>query len=163
MEEWVLIEDFPDYGISSLGRVRNEFTRRVLSLHNNGGDVMQVVIRRDKKNHARAVAKLVALAFLDPPPDDDYVAMQIDGDYQNNRAENLVWKERWYAQARTKQRKRTRPVDPRPVLEVRTGVVFENALEAAKELDGLENLVILTAQNKHGATYLRSAWRFVEY
>lgn len=37
MERWITIENHPDYEVSSLGRVRNSRTGRILSTHLNNG------------------------------------------------------------------------------------------------------------------------------
>lgn len=159
MEVWLPVEEFPGYEVSSHGRVRNDSTQRILGMYDNGGGTLQVVMRRERKNNARAVHKLVAEAFLDLPPE-DHVPIHLDGNWLNNHVDNLQWKPRWFAFKRTRQLNRTRPRDPRPVLEVKTGRVYDNALVCAKEIGGLEELVISTAQSRTGATYLGSAYQF---
>lgn len=160
MEEWAPIDGFDNYEVSDDGRVRNSRTDRVLRLQDNGHGVMVAYLRRGGKTIVRSVARLVAEAFLDPAPD-DASPMHLDFDLTNNRAENLVWKPRWFAIKMTRQNKRIFPVDRRPVRMNKTGVVFENALECAKTIGGLEELVIITAQNRYGATYLGSTFDFV--
>lgn len=160
MEEWLEIEDFPGYEVSSEGRIRNGNTGLLLGIHDNGHGVKQVVMRRDGRNNARAVHKLVALAYLDPAPD-DCVPIHLDGDWNNNAVDNLDWKPRWFAVKRTLQNKRTTPNDDRPVRFVKTGEVYDNSLECARDIGGFEDLVILTAQNRYGATYLGSLIEFV--
>lgn len=160
MEEWLIIEAFPAYEVSSQGRVRNKSTENILGIYDNGHGVMQVVMRRDLHSFARAVNRLVANAFLDPAPD-DCVPMHIDGDWGNNTADNLRWKPRWFAIKQTMQNKRIVPRDSRRVRMMKTGVVYENALECARELGGLEEVVILTAQSQHWTTYLGSAIEFI--
>lgn len=160
MEEWRDIEEFPSYEVSNMGSIRNIDTGQRLGIYENGSGYLQVVLRRDFKNHARAVHRLVAEAFLDPAPE-DCVPIFIDGDHHNTRDTNLMWKPRWFAVKRTMQSKRTIPMDDRPILMVKTEEIFDNALECAKAIGGLEELVLITAQNKHGATYLGSEFKFV--
>lgn len=160
MEQWVQIEDFPGYEVSNLGKVRNEHTGYELGLYDNGRGFKQVVMQRDKRNNARAVHKLVANAFLDPAPE-GCVPMHVDRDRDNNTVDNLEWKPLWFVVKHTAQSRQTEPTDHRQILQVKTGVVFENALECARAIGGLENLVILTAQSKFGATYKGSAYQFL--
>lgn len=161
MEHWNEIEDFPGYEVSDTGRVRNR-SGHILATGLNGHGTLQVIMFRDGRNHARGVAKLVATYFLDPPPwDQKYAVIQVDGDHRNCSADNLEWKPYWFANRRTRQANQTVPRDSRRVHCVNTGVVYENALECAKEIGGLEDLVILTAQNQHGATYLGRAFQFL--
>ena len=161
MEAWLPIEEFPGYEVSSYGRVRNEDTGHVLGVYDNGHGVRQVVMRRNRHPTARAVHRLVATAFLHPPPFEDSVPMHIDGDWGNNAADNLIWKPRWFAVKHTRQAKQEAPRDTRPIRMIKTMRVYPNALECAKDIGGLESLVLLTAQNRHGARYMGSAFEFV--
>lgn len=161
MEEWTAIEDFPDYEVSNRGRIRNASSGRVLGTYDNGHGVTQVVMRRGGRAHARAVHRLVASAFLHPAPHEDAVPMFINGDWSDIRPENLIWKPRWFAMKHTCQSKRTAPRDTRPVRMIKTMKEYNNSLECAKDIGGLEELVILTAQNRHGATYMGSAFEFI--
>ena len=159
MEEWVPIEDFPGYEVSDLGHIRNASTLRILGIYDNGHGVMQVVVRRDGRNHARAVHRLVANAFHGPEPR-DYVPLHIDGDTNNNASDNLVWKPRWFALSQTRQRKRKDPVDNRKIHMLKTNEVFDNALECAKAIGGLEDMVLIAAQTAN-TTYMGSQFAFI--
>lgn len=155
------IEDFPPYEVSEQGRVRNGDTGRELGTYDNGHGIRQVVIRRNTRNVARAVHRLVADAFLDPAPD-DCVPMFRDGDRTNICPENLVWKPRWFAVKWTRQGNQTHPRDLRRVRMVRTGVIYENSLECARAIGGLEELVLLTAQSRWETTYMGSRFDFID-
>lgn len=160
METWRDIWDFPPYQISDHGGVRNGNTGRVLGTYDNGHGILQVVLRRGGRNNARAVHRLVAEAFLDAPPDyDDYVPIFKDVD-QGICPGNLEWRTRSFAIQWTLQRKRTIPHDRRRVRHVRSGVVYPNALECAKAIGGLEDLVLLTAQSRWETTYMGSRFEF---
>lgn len=159
MEEWAPIEGFENYEVSDEGRIRNENSGHILKQFPNGHDIIQVVMYRDGKNHARAVHKLVAHAFTEVGPEGT-VPMHRDGDKRNCRADNLEWKDRWFVHKLTMQRKRTVPRDPRGILMLSTGVVYPNALVCANEINGLEELVLITAQNPHRATYMGSQFEF---
>lgn len=160
LEQWKPIESFPGYEVSDEGRIRSEHSNRCLGIYDNGHGVLQVVLRRDGSNHARAVHRLVAHAFLDPAPDETVVPIFLDRDRTNCRADNLEWRPRWFATKLTRQLKRTVPRDDRRILFVKTGVVYANALECANDLGGLEDLVLLTAQNRWGTTYKGSVIEF---
>lgn len=160
MEHWRTIEDFPSYEVSDRGGIRRGDSGRVLGTYDNGHGIRQVVIRRDNRSYARAVHRLVAEAFLDPAPE-DCVPMFRDGDWNNIHPDNLVWKTRSFAVQWTLQGKRTIPRDNRRVLHVKSGVLYNNSLECAKDLGGLEDLVILTAQSLWQTTYMGSRFEFV--
>ena len=159
MVEWRIIDEFPDYEVSDEGQVRNISTQQMLGIFDNGNGVLQVVLTKNKKKWARAVHRLVANAFLDLPPV-GYVPIFLDGDRTNLSASNLEWKPRWFAVKRTLQAKRVIPMDDRPIIMLKTEEIYPNALECAKAIGGLEELVLITAQNRHGATYMGSQFEF---
>lgn len=161
MEQWKEIPEFPGYEVSDQGQVRNGSTLRILSLHANGRGFIQVTLRRDFNNHIRAVHKLVACAFMDWGPEGT-VPIHINGDRRDNTVGNLDWKPLWFALARTQQRNRKAPRDPRPIRALKTGVIFENALHAANELDGLEDEVLKAAQYGPPTTYKGTTFEFVK-
>jgi len=164
VEHWLPIEDFPSYEISSEGRVRNVDTDHILSIHPNGRGIYQVVMYRDGRPNARAVHKLVANAFVETESRNyrgDDVPVHIDGDRSNNCADNLMWKPLWLAMQRTRQRNRVRPIDNRPVMVVDTGDIYENSLECARAIDGLEELVLNTAMAGPTTTYMGLRIEFV--
>lgn len=162
MEDWAEIDGFPPYEVSSEGRVRNGHTGRLLGIYDNGHGILQVVLRRDGRNHARAVHRLVAEGFDGPSPS-DMVPIFVDGDRSNTAYENLVWKTRSFAVQWARQGSRYQPRDNRRVRHVRTGIVYDNALECAKAIGGLEDLVLLTAQSLWETTYMGSRFEFVRY
>jgi hypothetical protein len=93
----------------------------------------------------------VALAFLDNPSDIFDTPIQIDGDPANCRADNLMWRPRWYAVLYKKQFEKEgryeNPIDS-PVHAVNEGERFSNSLEAACRYGLLEREVVLSILNK---------------
>lgn len=85
MELWKEIDDM-DYEVSSQGRVRHKYTKRVrkLELHDN----RYLRIKLHKKNYR--VHRLVGLYFI-PNPDNKPEINHIDGNKQNNHIDNLEW------------------------------------------------------------------------
>lgn len=91
VEEWRTTPVKEGYEVSSLGRVRNRRTGRVLVLSHYGGQRKQgylgTHLGRDTKVHIHV---LVCLAFHGPrPPGLD--AAHNNGNYFDNRATNLRW------------------------------------------------------------------------
>lgn len=87
MEEWRTLKAFEMYEVSSLGRVRNKRTGRILQAGLSGGRPI-VGLRRDGETHMRMVSQLVASEFLDGHRPGRYVGHG-DNDLQNNDAANL--------------------------------------------------------------------------
>ena len=86
MTEWKLINEFPDYEVSTLGEVRNRMTMQVLRQVKSGG-YMQVII---EGKYRRYVHRLVATAFI---PNDDNLPQvnHKDENKTNNNVDNLEW------------------------------------------------------------------------
>lgn len=84
-----------------------------------------------------------------------------DDDRTNLMASNLEWKTRSFAIQWTIQSKRSIPRDSRRVRHIRSGVIYPNALECAKDLRGLEDLVLLTAGSLWPTTYMGSHFEFM--
>ena len=95
MEIWEDIEEFPNYQVSNLGRVRStkSDTIKVLKpgkVPSSGNFYNFVILRKDNRNVNRYVHRLVGQAFLPNP----MLKPQIDHINRNsldNRVENLRW------------------------------------------------------------------------
>lgn len=86
-EEWKTISDFPSYEVSSLGRVRNWTTNRILSPGNAKG-YLYVHLTLNKKVYARRVNRLVAAAFITPDIE-GFDVEHVNTIRSDNRASNL--------------------------------------------------------------------------
>lgn len=85
MERWIVIEDHPNYEVSSCGRVRNRKTGRIMTTHINNGFER---IKLDGKMHY--VHRLVVKAFYDCPYA-DFTVDHANGDKLDNHVYNLEW------------------------------------------------------------------------
>ena len=90
-EYWRMISGYENYEISSVGRVRNTKTVRVLKPSDNGDGYYQVSLyKHGKPKKFFKLHRLVAEAFLENPHDLECVDHR-DGDKLNNNYENLRW------------------------------------------------------------------------
>lgn len=85
MERWIVIEDHPNYEVSSCGRVRNRRTGRILVPQLNKG-----YERVNLDGQHCYIHRLVAIAFYDSH-DTSLQINHIDGDRRNNNVYNLEW------------------------------------------------------------------------
>lgn len=96
MEFWRAIEDYPDYEVSHLGRVRRVTRARnapagaLLSTNARRNGYPSVDLCRAGIKRTLLVHRLVATAFLGQPAAGQIVNHR-NGDRQNNRVENLEW------------------------------------------------------------------------
>lgn len=90
MEIWLPIEDYPNYEVSSEGRVRNIKAGKILKQQINHNGYNCLTLRKDKVQYNARVHRLVADAFYDGDHRDLDVN-HIDGNKTNNFIGNLEW------------------------------------------------------------------------
>ena len=110
-EEWRTIFEFPNYQISSLGRVYNIRRDRLMSVScTNHGHAKIKLTDFDGTQHTRSVALLVASSFVEAPNLLCDQVIMLDGDLTNLDAQNLAWRPQWFAWRYTRQLKEDQPV-----------------------------------------------------
>jgi hypothetical protein len=92
-EYWKTIEEYSDYEISSIGRVRNNKGRILKDFTNDGYKEIKLVHHTTKKRKISKIHRLVALAFL--PRD----LFKNEVNHKNkirsdNKVDNLEWTDR---------------------------------------------------------------------
>lgn len=93
MEEiWKTIEDYPDYMISSMGRVKSLWygKEKIMKLRNDSDGYVLINFHKNKKQITFKVHRLVAQAFIPNPENKPYID-HINTDRTDNRVENLRW------------------------------------------------------------------------
>ena len=147
-EQWTPIEEFDNYSVSNFGRVRSNWSERILSTYANQSGLVQVgLMFRGVQKH-RSVPLLVARAFIPQPSGPFDTPINLDGDRYNNHVDNLVWRPRWFAIKYNKQFKE--PYEnhiPVPIQDFKTGEITENSLECAKRYGVLEQEVVMAVIN----------------
>jgi hypothetical protein len=149
-DDWRPVEGFPGYSINPLGQVSRDSTGRLLVPRYNQYGVPYVGLMREWQQCIRSLPKLVARAFLPRPSEIFDTPVQIDGDRSNCRADNLMWRPRWYAVLYNRQFEDGRydhPIDA-PVRAINEGEKFPNSLAAACRYGLLEREVVLSVVNR---------------
>lgn len=149
-EEWRPVIGFPDYEVSNLGRVFNKVTERYMVPQKNQQGILNVGISRDKVQHKRSLARLVANAFLQPleTPTTFDTPIHLDGDLTNCRVDNLMWRPRWFAVKYHKQFRNNQRGFLVPIEEIHTGEQFETSWDAATKYGLIDKEIRVAAINR---------------
>lgn len=156
MEEWCVVQGFPSYSVSNLGRVRSDIafrngnSGRILELSKNTRGIVYVGMMQNGVQHKRSVALMVAHAFVFTARSHTFTTpINLDGDRENNAADNLMWRPRWFARQYFDQfRGKPHARIPRPIVEVKTEEVYENSWVAALTHGLLDVEIFETVRNK---------------
>lgn len=134
IEAWRPIPDFPDYKISSLGRVMNLRTERIMRVSRTNYGHLKITLAAEwpRERFTRSVAQLVAEAFVEPPTSLCDTVVVLDGDLTHVAASNLAWRPGGFAwhYARQLNVRQPRQFEILPVVNTRTGVVYESMVQA---------------------------------
>lgn len=91
------IPQFPDYAVSSLGRVKNVHTERDMRINLNTRGIPIVGMMFNGQQYKRSVPLLVAQAFLESPIHESFDSViHLDTDRTNCAASNLMWRPHWF-------------------------------------------------------------------
>lgn len=148
--DWEEIEEFPGYSVHCSGVVRNDSTDRLLALQRNQHRVINVGLMKGGVQHKRAVALLVAQAFLGPATPVTFdTPIHLDGDLSNCHVDNLMWRPRWFSLHYHKQFGRVRqPAVPKMIQEKHTGERFHNSMHAATTFGLLDREIFQSMVNR---------------
>jgi hypothetical protein len=132
-EVFRVIPEFPNYSIGSLGNVFNHRTDRLMRTSRTIFGYVKITLTDfEGRRFTRSVAQLVAEAFIIPPNALCDNVVVLDGDLSNLRAENLVWRPRWYAWQYRHQFGRPQPLHFQnlPVRNTQTQAVYSSVMDA---------------------------------
>lgn len=91
------IRDFPGYRVSTLGRIENENTGRIMRINRNGRGIPIVGLMFGGVQYKRSVPLLVATAFLESPVHESFDSViHLDADRTNCNVANLMWRPHWF-------------------------------------------------------------------
>jgi len=139
------IEGYPNYSITNYGRVINHRTGRDMILTPNTQGELSVGLVRDGHQTRYSVKCMVARAFVPGESEQFDTPIILDCDVYNMRADNIVWRPRWFAW----RYKHQFGIDPPwytafPVIDAVSQVEYNSVVEAAI-MNGLLCADILTS------------------
>lgn len=150
-ERWKQIPEFPVYSVSNQGRVRNDYTDRIMARLVNQQGIVNVGLTKGREQHKRSLAILVAKAFVpvEGSPHTFDTPTHLDGDRKNCRSDNLVWRPRWfsirYHEQFNNERLRGFKV---PVEIIDTGERFPTSWEAAVKYGLIDREIMEATLNR---------------
>lgn len=132
-ERWEDIFEFPGYSVSDWGRVLNDRTGFFIKPTLNSRGVAIVGLMKGGIQHKRALAPLVANAYVqrDPRQGSFDTPINLDGDRMNNHYTNLMWRPLWFARKYSKQFTDGHATFDAPIEDVETRIVYANSISAA--------------------------------
>ena len=93
MEEWIEIDEFPEYSVSTHGRISNDRRDIILTPSLNSRGIPTVGMSLGLRQYRRSVPVLVASGY----GDHFNTPTHLNGDRLDCHADNLVWRPRWFA------------------------------------------------------------------
>lgn len=134
-ERWHELDEFPDYAISDLGEVHNIKTGMPRKTSINQQGIVKISLYVGRELITRSVAVMVAEAFVEGQTEFFNTPIHLDGDRENCRADNLMWRPRWFAVQyhRQFQSPEFHQMDV-PILELTTGNQYVCVKDACMDL-----------------------------
>jgi hypothetical protein len=126
VESWVPLVGYPGYSVSTTGKVRNDRREHVLTPMENAQHRPFVKLTKDGVQVSRGLALLVSSAFI-PQRTGWNTPIHFDGDLMNCHVDNLDWRPRWFAIRHTEQFRMDIPEDHRPVRELSSRRIYNDA------------------------------------
>lgn len=146
-EMWVPVPKFDGYLLSNYGRVIKEQTGKPMAILCNQSGVAHVGLTRNRVQYRRSIPLLVARAFLDRPEHEAFdTPINLDGDRLNNRADNLMWRPRWFAVQYNHQFAQDHISIETTIQDVKTGETFKNSWDAATKFGLLDKEILNATQ-----------------
>lgn len=140
MEIWESVKQYPNYEVSTHGRVRNKKTGNVLVTTDDSRGYPALGFWANGKGHTKNVHRLVAETFI-PNSEGKRTVNHKDGNKRNNHISNLEWStssenlKHAYDNG-LKRRPDTCGSPKRPVRIIETGQTFDSIGECARAISG---------------------------
>jgi len=151
-EEWASLDSmgFSGYELSNTGEVRNTQSLRILKKNPNQEGIVRVGMmkREEGRQVTVSVARLVARMFVQGRSATFDTPIQLNGVRSDLRAENLMWRPRWFAVRYFQQFDESEePQYNSKIYDVETNEKYNNSREAATKNGLLEEAITKSVVN----------------
>jgi hypothetical protein len=148
-ERWSEISEFPGYFVSDQGRVQNtKFVGRLVKASVGTHGALMVGLMRERVQHKRSLALLVATAFVPQPEPEVYdTPIHRNGDRTDVHYENLMWRPLWFARRFMRQFTDGHSTLACPVEDINTGETYETSMDASMVLGALDADIVYGIHN----------------
>lgn len=150
---------FSNYDVGDRGVVRNARTKDILkTITLKNGSVIVQMISDEGKRTTKSLAKMVCELYLSKPTSITRpTPMHKNLDPQDNRYQNLCWRDRTFINRYQAERKaRTEPLLDRSVYSIGDKIYFPNSREAAESYGILETHMVNNLLNGSRIPYMKS-------
>ncbi len=130
LEEWKEIDGWPDYLVSSYGRVFSRRTDRILKGSNVRG-YLTIALCKNHVGNRVFIHRLVAFAFVD-----GYFEGAVVRHKDNDKSNNAAWNLEWVTNKEKTQRSIEMGLSPRSFCIVETGDIFMYVYSCARYIGG---------------------------
>ena len=161
-EKWQVLEKFPDYQVSTLGRVFSMKRDKILKPYKSRGYCLVDLGTRKIKRCAVYVHRLVAETFI-PNPENKEEVNHKNSRRDDNRVENLEWVtpkenvrhsyEFGFARFRNNNRDKQREACSQPIVCVETGIKYDSISDASRKLGLHKPNIARCVKNKNKSVH----------
>lgn len=163
-EEWVVIDDFPDYAVSDYGNVKNIRTNKLLSLSHTKQGAVKVGLFGNGKQNTRSVKVLVADVFVEGRDEVFDTPIHLDGDQNNCTAANLLWRPRGFAWSYHNQFSKLLYYEGiGPIVDKHDNTTYKNVAEAAITNGLLMHDIYINSHYSDRRAHVFPTWQMFEY
>lgn len=153
MEIWKNIENYPDYMVSSMGRVKSlkQGKERLLKLNKCNNGYLKVTLSDKKEIKQFKVHRLVAQAFIDNSNNKEFID-HINTIKTDNRVENL----RWVTRTENNNNPLTVEKYTKPIIQLNKDMELVKIWKSAREIEkklGFDHSNIAQACKKEKIKY----------
>lgn len=139
MQDWAPLYEFPNYEVSRSGEVRSTKSGRIIAPSKTMQGAVKVGLNdHDNIQRTRSVKTLVAEAFVDGRNATFNTPVHRDGNQENNHADNLCWRPRWFALKWTREFNQDLPSGEfehyyyEPIFEINQRQYYDHVAHAAQ-------------------------------